>query len=73
MTNDSCGPYEPLQMPLSCADWPLRQGTKLGRTIYFATGDGNKQKDTFCGVVETPEIAAEICHALNIFYGHTEV
>lgn len=72
MTPD-CGPYEPLPLAdVSCELYPLRQGTKLGRTLYFATGEGDKRRDTFCGVVETPEIAAQICRAVNIHYGHQE-
>lgn len=64
--------YEPLSLSeVDCTRWPLRQGTKLGRTLYFATGDGQKAKDTFCGVVETAEIAAQICEAVNAHYGHT--
>ena len=73
MSSQDCGPYEPFPLTeVDCLRFPLRQGTKLGRTIYFATGNGDKQRDTFCGVVETPQIASDICRAVNAFYGHKE-
>ena len=43
---------------------PMRVGRKLGRTLYFVTGDG-PDKDVCVGIVDTPEIAAAICTAMN--------
>ena len=45
---------------------PMRVGRKLGRTLYFVTGDG-PDKDLCIGIVDTPEIAAAICEAVNAY------
>lgn len=68
---DPCEPYNPVEGPLSFAQYPMRVGTKLGRTLYYATGDGDKSRDTFAGVVDSIEIAQQIMEAVNAYYGHT--
>ena len=45
---------------------PMRVGRKLGRTLYFVTGEG-PDKDLCIGIVDTPEIAAAICEAVNAY------
>ncbi len=68
---DPCGPYRPLDGPLSFSRYPMRVGTKLGRTLYLKTGEGEKAKDTFAGVVDSVELAQEIMKAVNHYYGHS--
>ena len=63
-------PYEPAEGPVSFRDYPMRLGSKLGRTLYLKTGDGDKCRDTVAGMVDSVELAAEIMEAVNYYYGH---
>lgn len=65
-------PYEPAEGPVSLTQYPMRVGTKLGRTLYVGTGQGHKHRDTYIGTVDTPELAQEIMTAVNSHYGHEE-
>ena len=73
MTDDCGQAYQPTHHPqeASFADYPMRVGTKLQRTMYLRTGRG-KESDVFVGVADTPELAAEIMKAVNVYYGHEE-
>jgi hypothetical protein len=66
-------PYAPTHdvRQISFRDYPMRIGTKLQRTMYLRTGRG-KVSDVFVGVADTPELAAEIMKAVNVYYGHEE-
>lgn len=41
---------------------PFRTGRHLGRTVYRIDGDG---VDTLIGLMDTPELGAEVVEALN--------
>lgn len=56
---------------VSFVDHPMRVGSKVGRTIYVRTGK-DKASDVLVGMVDTPELAAEIAKAVNRYYGHTD-
>lgn len=73
MTDDCGRRYEPTHdaREISFKDHPMRVGTKLQRTMYLQTGQG-KESDVFAGVADTPELAAEIMKAVNVYYGHEE-
>lgn len=73
MTDDGCRPYQPTHhvWQISFRDFPMRVGTKMKRTMYLRTGR-TKESDVFVGVADTPELAAEIMKAVNIYYGHEE-
>lgn len=43
----------------------LRQGRKVGRTLYEQTGPEPSDDDRLIGLVDTPEIAALIVAAVN--------
>lgn len=65
-------PYEPAEGPLSLREHPMRLGRKLRRTLYVQTGEGDFARDTVIGIVDTPELAAEIMKAVNTYYRHEE-
>lgn len=43
----------------------LRQGRKVGRTLYQQMGDMASDDDPIVGLVDTPELAAFIVEAVN--------
>lgn len=65
-------PYQPVEGPQSLRDAPMRLGRKLGRTLYIASGEGNWERDTVIGMVDSHELALEIMEAVNHYYGHQE-
>jgi len=44
---------------------PWRVGTKNGRTLYAYAGEWAAREDVMIGVMDTPELAAEVCAAHN--------
>ena len=44
---------------------PWRVGTKNGRTLYAHAGTGASREDVMIGVMDTPELAAEVCLGHN--------
>ena len=46
---------------------PWRIGRKLGRTIYRQVGAAPSDEDPFLGLMESPELAADVvaCHNLR--------
>lgn len=74
MSGEDCGrDYMPTHdvREISLQDFPIRLGTKLGRTLYARTGEG-KDSDVYLGTVDTPGLAREIMEAVNTHYGHEE-
>lgn len=47
-----------------------RTGRKVGRTIYIH--QGNDEKGRLIGLIDTPELATRICHAINTQAAHTD-
>ena len=48
--------------------WPtakLRQGRRVGRTLYHQQGPEPSEDDPIIGMVDTPELAATIVAAVN--------
>lgn len=43
----------------------LRQGRKVGRTLYTQFGPDPSDDDQLVGLVDTEELAAAICEAFN--------
>jgi hypothetical protein len=43
----------------------LRVGRKVGRTLYWQRGDEPSDMDELVGMVDTPDWAYLICHAVN--------
>ena len=44
---------------------PWRTGSHVGRTVYAQAGDEATKTDTLIGVMDTRELAAEVCAAHN--------
>lgn len=43
----------------------MRVGRSLGRTLYLVNDEDDPKSDTFIGVVDTRELAAEVCRRWN--------
>ena len=44
---------------------PWRTGRRVGRTIYAQVGNEVSSRDVLIGMLDTPELAAEVCAAHN--------
>jgi hypothetical protein len=48
----------------------MRPGRTVGRTLYSMVGDRPSDDDVLVGMVDTPELAEFICHAVNQATSH---
>jgi hypothetical protein len=44
---------------------PWRTGSHAGRTVHAQAGDEASRADVLIGVMDSPELAAEVCSAHN--------
>jgi hypothetical protein len=51
--------------PLPEHPWTWRAGRTLGLSLYVQVPGGDRKADVYCGVADSPEIAAHMVAVLN--------